>query len=309
MPTYRNVLVTGGSGRVGSAVVDALMPHYDVTVLDRVAPKQKVGFRKADIEDRASLAGAFDGVDAVVQLAALDMGVQAAEHDFFRVNVQGLWNVLEFAEAAKVKRTVVCSSLSAVNISRENPPRYLPVDIHHPMAPVHAYGISKAAGEVVAKAFADRSEMQVFCLRPMLVARDAAVYGIAVKTAEEDSTPPPAAVTPDPDWVPSKPRPGSRHFVSTRDVARAFLKSLQAEVPGFDVFFVAAADTHSQLSTSEVVRRQFGVTPEIRDKALYERDPRASIYDISRTRDVLGWEPEERWSDLLERVTAGKTAG
>ncbi len=306
MPRYEKVLVTGGSGRVGAAVVDELMADYDVTVLDRNKPSQDVRFIAADIEDRASLEGAFDGIDAVVQLAALDMGVQAPEADFFRVNVQGLWNVLEFAETAKVKRTVVCSSLAAVNISRANPPRYLPVDIHHPAAPVHAYGISKLAGEVVAKAFSERSPMQVFCLRPMLVMRDAAIYGIARQAALEDGTPPPPAAA-DPEWAPSKPRPGSRHFVSTRDVARAFRSALEADVPGFDIFYVAAADTHSALPTMEVCRRQFGVTPEIRDRALYDADPRASIYDISRTQEILGWQPEERWPDLLARVIAGKS--
>lgn len=306
MRTYERILVTGGSGRFGTVVVDELRPHYQVTVLDRTPPIQDVAFIQADIEDRGSLADAFTDMDAVIQLAALDLGVDAEESRFFQVNVQGLWNVLEFAESAGVRRTVVCSSLAALNITREYPPHYLPVDVNHPTAPVHAYGISKRAGEVIAEAFARRSPMEVFCLRPAYIVRDLAVYGLAQLIAAVDGTRPPEPAD-DPTWEPQrKTRPGSRSFVSPRDAARCFRAALEAEVPEFDIFHVVAADTYSELYTTEVVRREFGNDPEIRAPELYASDPRASIYDIAHTRDVLGWEPRERWSDVMARVTSGK---
>ena len=306
MRAYERIIVTGGSGRLGAFVVDELRPHYRVTVLDRVPPTQDVAFIQADIEDRESLAGAFTGFDAVVQLAALDLGVDAEEDRFFRVNVQGLWNVLESAEAARVRRTVVCSSVSALNISREHPPRYIPVDVDHPAAPVHAYGISKLAGEVVAQAFSRRSAMEVFCLRPALIVRDPAAYRLAKMTAAADGTPPPAPAS-NPAWeTQGKARPGSRSFVRPRDAARCFRAALEAEVPEFDIFHVVAADSYSGLATIDVVHREFGNDPEIRAPELYAADPRASIYDITRTRDVLGWEPRERWSDVMSRLISGK---
>ncbi len=306
MRAYERIMVTGGSGRLGTVVVDELLPHYQVTVLDRTPPTQDVAFIQADIEDRGSLADAFTGIDAVIQLAALDLGVNAEENRFFRVNVQGLWNVLEFAESAKVRRTVVCSSLAALNISRENSPHYIPVDGNHPAAPVHAYGISKLAGEVIAQAFSRRSAMEVLCLRPAFIVRDPAVYGLAKLIAAADGTRPPAPAA-DPAWEPQrKERPGSRSFVSPRDAARCFRAALEAEVPEFDIFHVVAADTYSDLDTIEVVRREFGNDPEIRAPELYAIEPRASIYDITHTRDVLGWEPRERWSDVMARVISGK---
>jgi len=302
MRAYERILVTGGSGRLGAFVVDELHPHYQVTVLDRTPPTQDVAFIQADIEDRGSLAGAFTGIDAVIQLAALDLGVNAEENRFFQVNVQGLWNVLEFAESAGVRRTVVCSSLAALNITREHPPHYLPVDVNHPSAPVHAYGISKRVGEIMAQAFSRRSAMEVFCLRPAFIVRDPAVYGLAHLIAAADGTQPPEPAA-DPAWIPQrKARPGSRSFVSPRDTARCFRAALEAEVPAFDIFHVVAADTYSALGTIEVVRREFGNDPEIRDPGLYASDPRASIYDITHTREVLGWEPREQWSDLMART-------
>ena len=53
-----------------------------------------------------------------------------------------------------------------------------------------------------------------------------------------------------------------------------------------------------------MVGREFDIAPEIRDAALFDADPRASICEISRTREMLNWEPRKRWSDLLGRVIA-----
>ena len=145
---FDKVLVTGGSGQLGTLVVNELMDYCRVSVLDIAPPRIDVPFFRADILDREAIAAAIDGHDAVVQLAALDAAIDATEQQFFETNVQGLWNVMEAAEAANVRRTVVCSSVAAYNISAENPPRYLPVDVDHPAAPITAYGLSKQTGEV-----------------------------------------------------------------------------------------------------------------------------------------------------------------
>lgn len=98
--------------------------------------------------------------------------------------------------------------------------------------------------------------------------------------------------------------PGSRSFVGPADATRCFRAALDAAGRSFNIYNVAAADNYSLLPTREVVRREFAVSPEMRGAGLYDADPRASIYEIGRTRDELGWEPRERWSDLLGRVIA-----
>ncbi len=301
---FDRVLVTGGSGQLGRFVVEELLDHCRVSILDVEPPGMDVPHFAADILDAAAVAAAVAGHDAVVHLAALDAAVEATEQQFFETNTQGLWNVLEAAEAAQVRRTVVCSSVAAYNISPGNPPQYLPVDVNHLAAPATAYGLSKQAGEVIARGFARRSSMQVRCLRPTLVMQAEIAYDIALTTAGTDGAPPPPPAS-DPSWVTlSEIIPGSRAFVAPADAARCFRRALEADGRPFDVFNVAAADTYSSLATLDVVQREFGVTPELREPELYETDPRASIYDISPAREELGWEPRERWADLLERVIA-----
>ncbi|MEX0807394.1 MAG: NAD(P)-dependent oxidoreductase [Dongiaceae bacterium] len=301
---FEKVLVTGGSGLLGRFVVDELGRHAQVSVLDLAPPHGAVRYIAGSILDRAAVARAVSGQDAVIHLAALDEAVTAPEHRFFETNVQGLWNVLDLAEVAGVKRAVVCSSISAVALGRHNPPRYLPVDTDHPGAPTHAYGLSKQVGELVAKAFAARGRMTVCALRPTWVMQADFAYDAALKTVALDGgTPPPKAMHP--SWRATEEEIlGSRAFVSPADAARCFRAALEADTGPYDVFYVSAADSFTALPTRELVRREFGVEPEIRNPALYDADPRASVYDIGRTRKALGWEPQDRWCDLLIRVLA-----
>lgn len=301
---FDKVLVTGGSGLLGRYVVAEIARHAAVSVLDLGPPKQDVSFFRADVTDRDAVAKAVAGHDAIIHLAALDQAVEAPEHEFFAVNVMGTWNVLEAAEAAGVKRVIVCSSVAATSLSRTTPPQYLPVDTLHPFGPTHAYGLSKQIGEGIGQTFARRGKLTVCALRPTWVLHPEFAYDVAVKTAAQDGgTPPPAASHP--SWITNHEELlPSRTFVTPDDAARCFRAALEADTGPFDAFFVAAADTHSPLPTLEIVRRNYGVEPPVRDKARYERDPRASVYDIARNRDILGWEPQERWADLLSRVLA-----
>jgi nucleoside-diphosphate-sugar epimerase len=306
---FEKVLVTGGSGLLGRYVVAELMNAYRVSVLDLKPPAADLPFFKADITDREAVAAAVAGHDAVVHLAAIDEAVTAAEHRFFATNVQGLWNVLEASEAHGVKRAVVCSSIAGVAIGKKNPPRYLPVDTDHPSGPTSAYGLSKQVGELVAQAFARRGPMTVCALRPAWVMQPDFTYDVAIKTAALDGGTPPPPVQ-HPSWRQTEEEIlPSRSFIGPDDAARCFRAALEADTGSYDVFNLSAADSFSPMPTIELVKRNFGTVPEIRNPALYEGDPRASVYEIGRTRERLGWEPRDRWADLLGRVMAdAKTA-
>ena len=204
---------------------------------------------------------------------------------------------------------VICSSVAAVALSRAFPPQYLPVDIAHPGQPTVAYGLSKQIAEAIGRTFARRGSMTVCALRPTWVVHPEFAYDIARKVAAEDGGKAPPAAT-HPSWRSDhEPLIPSRTFVTPDDAARAFRLALDAETGPFEAFFVTAKDSFSPLPTVDVVRRSFGVDAEIRDPALFERDPRASLYDIGRTREVLGWEPRERWADLMKRVLAQAGVG
>lgn len=303
MTSLRRVLVTGGSGRLGAYIVDALLDNFDVRILDLVAPRQDVETVTGSVEDVDLIVDAMRDVDAVVHLANLDAGVRVPEHQFIRINVGGTWNVLDAAARAGVKRFVYASSYNATGFSKDFPPLYLPVDIHHPLNPVHAYGISKLLAENMCEAFSRRSGMEVVCLRPPLILRDEAVYNLIKVTAEAEGTPPPPTAS-NPDWQPRKVLSDSRAYVTSRDAALCFRAAIVAEIDRFGIFNVMAPDTYSALPTLEVLRREYGAAPDIRDNTRFTQDSRSTIYDIDSTREVLGWFAQETCDDVLRRVIA-----
>lgn len=113
------VLVTGGTGFLGRRIVSELAPRHAVRLLVRPTASRErfpagVEFAAGDVTDRASLDQAFAGCDAVVHAAAL-VKILAPGEQFDRVNVGGINNVLQAAEAADtIGKVVYVSSFIAL---------------------------------------------------------------------------------------------------------------------------------------------------------------------------------------------------
>lgn len=113
------VLVTGGTGLVGSATVDALLDHgHQVRLLSRQAGKdagrwaEGVEPFEADLSDAAALAGAADGCDVALHAVGIVRESPPAI-TFESVNVDGTRQLVAEAQRAGVRRLVFVSSLGA----------------------------------------------------------------------------------------------------------------------------------------------------------------------------------------------------
>jgi uncharacterized protein YbjT (DUF2867 family) len=113
------VLVTGGSGVVGSSTITALLQRgHAVTLLSRHADRDVRGWPHgvtpvtADVSDPDSIVGSADGCDAVVHIAGI-VEENPPDATFERVNVEGTRCVVREAERAGVRRFVYVSSLGA----------------------------------------------------------------------------------------------------------------------------------------------------------------------------------------------------
>ena len=137
-PRHRRVLVTGASGRVGRHVVDVLAGDYEVTVLDLSPPVQDVPFIEGNVLDLDTVRASMAGQDAVIHLAAIDIGVPAEPEAYFGTNVIGTWNTVQAARETGIGKVVLASSISATGIGEmrpDFPPDYLPLDEAHAMKP------------------------------------------------------------------------------------------------------------------------------------------------------------------------------
>lgn len=300
---FDKVLVTGGSGRLGRFVVDALMPKCSVSVLDIAAPHRDLPFHEVDILDARAIAAAVSGHDAIVHLAGFDDGMAEREEQYIATNVTGNWNVLQAAGHAGVRQVVVASSVAAYGLrpGRKLDLDYLPVDEAHPLRADDAYGVSKHLIEITCRNVAARSPLSIVCLRPTLIVRPDSEAAILAQLAlpDPDSDPPPKAVTGE-GTQPSGALSATRGYVRSRDVAECFCRALDYEDRRFDVFNVSAADTIGRVRTLLRIEAILGRRLEVRKPEVYEHDPCASVLDISRARERLGWEPEGDWNTVVE---------
>jgi len=113
------ILVTGGSGVVGTSTITQLIGRgHEVRLLARHAKHDAAGWPRGvepwpgDVTRPETLRGAAEGCDVVLHMVAV-VGEHPPELTFERVNVQGTRNVIAEAERAGVKRFVYVSSLGA----------------------------------------------------------------------------------------------------------------------------------------------------------------------------------------------------
>jgi UDP-glucose 4-epimerase len=168
------VVVTGGAGNVGSHLVDAAVAAgaREVVALDaliRGVPENLAGalatgraaLREIDIRDREAVAASIEGADFVFHQAALRWTrCQEAPRECQEVMVDGTFNVLEAAAAAKVRRVVLASSAVVYG-----EPEALPMHEDQPLNGTTFYGAMKVANEQLARAFASLHGVPTATLR------------------------------------------------------------------------------------------------------------------------------------------------
>jgi farnesol dehydrogenase len=111
------VLVTGGTGYLGRAIVRALGGRgHELVVFARTATRSGLGgtLVDGDVRDRAALERAAGGCDAIAHSAALVSIWRPRRQDFDDVNVGGLANVIAAANASGVGRILYTSSFLAL---------------------------------------------------------------------------------------------------------------------------------------------------------------------------------------------------
>lgn len=168
--TSRKILITGGQGFVGRAMVErfAELGHQVVCADVREAPfRDDVEFLQVDIRDRETVLKACEGVDSIIHNASMVHTKHNREEDVWTVNLGGTENILEACQAHSIPRLVYISSASAVYEGRdiENGDETLSYS-RISQAP---YADSKIAAEKAVLAFSGTAATQACALRPHVI--------------------------------------------------------------------------------------------------------------------------------------------
>lgn len=170
------ILITGGSGQVGQAVVRRLVERGDkVKVIGRTPGVEFPGatYEVCDVTDYAALRQAVIGCEAVVHLAAVPNPSSQSSEIVFSTNVLGTFNVFMACEEEGIRRVVQASSINALGQFyglKPAPLSYLPVDEDHPCFSTDVYSFSKHVIEDIGDYYWRRSGISSVALRLPYVA-------------------------------------------------------------------------------------------------------------------------------------------
>ena len=166
----KRFVVTGGSGFVGSHVVETLLDRGagEVVVFDKevrgenVASRSEVRVVEGDVTDPPAVRAAVEGADGVFHMAVLPLRPSVEDpRRAHEVNVGGSLNVFEAARDAGAQKVVYTSASSVYGDTDET------MDETHPLDTRTMYGATKAAAELYLRAFNDAYGLPYVTLRYM----------------------------------------------------------------------------------------------------------------------------------------------
>jgi nucleoside-diphosphate-sugar epimerase len=168
--TPSSILVIGSSGFIGSHLTTLLASQgHRVVGFDHLKPGDDFGvnrFIQGDVRDAEQLRRAMEGIDTVINLAAVHFDFGHTDDEYFETNEGGMKALLQAMTQANVRRLIFTSSI-AVYGDRDDEPNEQTAP-----SPTSPYGASKLAAEHVVEQWAEQaSDRQVVIMRPC------AVYG------------------------------------------------------------------------------------------------------------------------------------
>lgn len=278
------IVVTGGSGLAGRAVVRDLVEHgYDVTSIDMAPqpPGQGVRFSRADLTDYGQAIAALSAIDervskvtGIVHLAAIPAPGLAPNHVIFETNMVSTYNVFEAARVLGIRNVVWASSETVLGIPFDTPPPYVPVDEEYRGRPETAYSLSKFLSEEMAKEFCRWDpEMKIFGLRFSNVIAPERYAEFPAFDADIKAR----------IW-------NLWAYIDVRDAAQSCRLALESPLKGADVFVIANDDGVMSRSNDSMLDEAFpGVA---RKRAI---GPNESLLSIEKAKRVLGYKPQFNW--------------
>ena len=320
------VAVTGPTGEIGVSAVTALEREPTVEAIVGMARRPfdpvsrgwaKTTYQQGDILDREAVDALVAQADVVVHLAFIIMG---SREESARINLEGTRNVFEATVAAeRPRRLVYTSSVAAYGYHSDNPVP-LTEDVPARGSPEHYYSAQKAACEALLADTTENSSLEVFILRPCIVAGPEATALADAMPWNQLPAPVRALTKVAPILKPVVPDPGiPLQLVHHDDVAEAI--ALAATAPAPPGAYNIAGDgvvTVSELAkalggrpvrvpavAASAASAAISRVPFVPSMLEWLHVARTSVVmDTAKARTQLGWRPVHSSAETLAALAA-----
>ena len=297
------VLTTGGSGFIGSHVVDLLAAAGHTPVNFDLETSPHAGGDRyetilGDLCDETAVRAAVEGCDAVVHCAAMadvdQVAKDPARTDL--VNVRGTQVLLEAARQAGIARFVYASTIWVYGDATG--PEPIDEDLGLPL-PKHFYTATKIAGEMYVRSYGELYGLEHTILRFGIPygprSRPTAVVAAFVAKALAGQ---PLTIAGDGTQ--------SRRFVYVEDLADGVVAALQPAAAN-RVYNLVGSETVSVRAIARTVRDVVGDVPIVHVEGR-AGDLRGANISGARALEELGWEPTTSFADGVRRYVGWVTA-
>ncbi len=277
----KKVVVTGGSGKAGRAVVRNLVEHgYEVLNVDIAPSRDPVApFLKADLTDLGQTIDSLKNAEAVVHLAAIPAPGLQTDEVTFRVNMTSTYNIFSAAVTLHLERVVWASSETTIGLpfDREQP-AYAPIDEDHPKYPESSYALSKILSEEMARQFNRWTGIPFIGLR----------FSNIMEPDDYQRFPS--------YWNDARLRKWNLWgYVDARDVAESCRLGLETDMKGADHFLIAAGDTVMTRPNHELMAEVFPNVPLREGIGEHE-----TLLSVKKAGKILGYKPAHSWRDHVQ---------
>lgn len=299
------VMVTGGKGVIGAFVARQLLAEGDKVVIYDLDPDNslisdiasKVELLRGDILDLPAIMRALkkNGVDCIVHAAALmPAACYANPYLAYKINGEGTINIFEAAALLGLRRVVFMSTrgVYAPLVGEYGHPTYKPITEDYPKDPDGIYPSLKLFCEYMAANYRKIYGIDIITLRfaqpygPGRLARHRAISNDSFLTESAASGKPARIET-------AGDQKDDRIYVI--DIASAVVKACYAHGLDHNVFHIGSGAVTSMKDVVKAIKRiipsaKVGVGSGMAEK-IVELHPRYGLFDISRAKRELGYEP------------------
>ncbi len=300
------IIVTGGSGFIGSHLLDCLLEDgHEITVLDNLSTgrlenidhiKNDVKFINCDLVNTNGWGIENDNIDVIFHLAALADVVPSVENPnkYFDANVNGTFNLLSFAKEKNVKKFIYAASSSCYGLAKDFPTKETDdIDLQYP------YALTKRLGEELVMHWGKLYNINVTSMRFFNVygprARTSgtygAVFGVFLAQLLAKS---PFTIVGDGNQT--------RDFTYVTDIANAMKYAMQSDKSG-QIYNVGSGET---ISINRIADLIGGIDYKRTYIPKRPGEPDCTFADIMKIKNELNWSPliniEEGVKKVLENI-------